>query len=346
MQALSDLFANKSLMLAAAVIALLVGAVFLLLMFRLAFGRRLRMPGSGRGRPPRLGVVDAFDLDRQRQLVIVRRDNVEHLIMIGGPNDLVIESEIIRAEAREGRIRDKEPKEQAQPPAGAVWPPELDAALRPAPGPAPAPPQRKTQPPLTAGVAPRETEPVAVAAGFDAPIAPPSAAPVLRQPVFPLPPRRSPPPFAPPPQRIPSQREPSLGRSDLAQRERAEAGASAQSGFPRASLATPFLRSPPPRPGQDLAAKPAGSANAAEGPSSIPSAAAPPPAASSESTAEAPPEVVQAPAAPEAEPSAPLQAAIAVALAPAKGSATALKQDPLDSIEEEMAKLLGRGPSS
>ncbi|WOJ89318.1 flagellar biosynthetic protein FliO [Methylocapsa polymorpha] len=136
MLALSDkLLENKSLMFVAAAIALLVAAVLLLLMFRLAFGRRLRLPGSSRGRIPRLGIVDAFDLDRQRQLVIVRRDNVEHLIMIGGPNDLVIESEIIRAEAREGRLRDKEPREAAQAPAAVAWPPEPgDAAACAGPG--------------------------------------------------------------------------------------------------------------------------------------------------------------------------------------------------------------------
>ncbi len=115
MQALLDkLFENKSLMFASATIAVFVAVFLLFLTFRLAFGRRLRLPGSGRSRLPRLGIVDAFDLDRQRQLVIIRRDNVEHLIMIGGPNDLVIESEIIRGEAREGRIRDKETKEPLQ----------------------------------------------------------------------------------------------------------------------------------------------------------------------------------------------------------------------------------------
>ncbi|MDB5641931.1 MAG: hypothetical protein JWN07_1248 [Hyphomicrobiales bacterium] len=63
-----------------------------------AFGRGIR-PAANRGaRQPRLGIVDAFDLDRHRQLVIVRRDNVEHLIMIGGPNDLVIEEAIVRAQ--------------------------------------------------------------------------------------------------------------------------------------------------------------------------------------------------------------------------------------------------------
>ncbi len=100
MQALSNLLAeNRALMIGAAAVAFFVAAVLILLVFRLAFGRRLRMPG-GRARQMRLGIVDAFDLDRQRQLVIVRRDNVEHLVMIGGPNDILIELQIIRTEAR------------------------------------------------------------------------------------------------------------------------------------------------------------------------------------------------------------------------------------------------------
>ena len=53
--------------------------------------------GSGRGRQPRLGIVDTFSVDRQRQLMIVRRDNVEHLVLIGGNSDLVIETNIVRA---------------------------------------------------------------------------------------------------------------------------------------------------------------------------------------------------------------------------------------------------------
>ncbi len=105
MQALSNLLVeNRALMIGAAAVAFFVAAVLILLVFRLAFGRRLRMPG-GRARQMRLGIVDAFDLDRQRQLVIVRRDNVEHLVMIGGPNDILIESQIIRTEARS---RDKD----------------------------------------------------------------------------------------------------------------------------------------------------------------------------------------------------------------------------------------------
>jgi hypothetical protein len=54
----------------------------------------------GRARQPRLGIVDVYDLDRQRQLVLLRRDNVEHLLLIGGPNDLVVETNIARLPAR------------------------------------------------------------------------------------------------------------------------------------------------------------------------------------------------------------------------------------------------------
>ncbi|HEV7261015.1 MAG TPA: hypothetical protein VGN82_24760 [Bosea sp. (in: a-proteobacteria)] len=61
---------------------------------------RLKGQGGGRTRQPRLGVVDIHDLDRQRQLVLIRRDNVEHLIMIGGASDVVVETNIVRSGAR------------------------------------------------------------------------------------------------------------------------------------------------------------------------------------------------------------------------------------------------------
>ena len=43
---------------------------------------------------PRLGVVEQASVDGRRRLVLVRRDNVEHLIMTGGPVDVVIENNI------------------------------------------------------------------------------------------------------------------------------------------------------------------------------------------------------------------------------------------------------------
>ena len=52
---------------------------------------------ANRGRMPRLAVIDAAAVDGRRRLVLVRRDNVEHLLMIGGPSDIVVESNIVRA---------------------------------------------------------------------------------------------------------------------------------------------------------------------------------------------------------------------------------------------------------
>src|SRR5690349_17278810 len=68
------------------------------LVLRRLTGGRLAMPTNerGRSRQPRLGIVDVYDLDRQRQLILLRRDNVEHLLLIGGPNDVVIETNIVR----------------------------------------------------------------------------------------------------------------------------------------------------------------------------------------------------------------------------------------------------------
>ncbi len=42
----------------------------------------------------RLDVVDQATVDGRRKLVLIRRDDVEHLIMTGGPVDVVIETGI------------------------------------------------------------------------------------------------------------------------------------------------------------------------------------------------------------------------------------------------------------
>ncbi|MCV0371419.1 hypothetical protein [Filomicrobium sp.] len=43
---------------------------------------------------PRLDVVAQTNLDGRRRLVLIRRDDTEHLIMTGGPVDVVIETGI------------------------------------------------------------------------------------------------------------------------------------------------------------------------------------------------------------------------------------------------------------
>ena len=55
--------------------------------------------GGARNRQPRLAVLDSAIVDARRRLVLIRRDNVEHLILIGGPTDVVVEENIVRAQS-------------------------------------------------------------------------------------------------------------------------------------------------------------------------------------------------------------------------------------------------------
>ncbi|MGV1923750.1 flagellar biosynthetic protein FliO [Agrobacterium tumefaciens] len=156
---------------------------------------------GGRNRQPRLQVLDATAVDARRRLVLVRRDNVEHLVMIGGPTDIVIESGIgaipIVREVREPQEaelkalprQDSEPKRAEPPipresrpalpqqPIAAASPaslpeepvkqpqrPEPPApAARPAPTPAPAAslPPRPSTPPQPVSTPTTAREPVA-----------------------------------------------------------------------------------------------------------------------------------------------------------------------------------------
>ena len=47
-----------------------------------------------RGRDRRVGVVETASVDARRKLILIRRDTVEHLIMTGGPVDVLIETGI------------------------------------------------------------------------------------------------------------------------------------------------------------------------------------------------------------------------------------------------------------
>lgn len=47
-----------------------------------------------RGRNRRISVVEQVPVDARRQLLLIRRDGVEHLLLVGGPQDLLVESGI------------------------------------------------------------------------------------------------------------------------------------------------------------------------------------------------------------------------------------------------------------
>jgi len=83
--------------------AIIGAAVVLVVIVLVIWAIRRRGPitflRGGHGRQPRLAVLDATPVDSRRRLVLVRRDHIEHLILIGGPTDVVIESRIIKSDA-------------------------------------------------------------------------------------------------------------------------------------------------------------------------------------------------------------------------------------------------------
>jgi hypothetical protein len=97
------------------VLALIGAAAYLVRRFA---GRGIGSSNS-RGRMPRLAVIDAAAVDGRRRLVLVRRDNVEHLLMIGGPSDIVVEPNIVRS----GTTRDAAATPRQ--PAGTDLPPRI-----------------------------------------------------------------------------------------------------------------------------------------------------------------------------------------------------------------------------
>src|SRR6476646_9578217 len=76
------------------IVLALIGLTFWLIR---RFGGARVGNGAQRGRQPRLAVIDAAPVDGRRRLVLIRRDNVEHLLMLGGPSDFVVEQNIVRA---------------------------------------------------------------------------------------------------------------------------------------------------------------------------------------------------------------------------------------------------------
>jgi flagellar protein FliO/FliZ len=110
--------------------------------------------GATRGRQPRLAVIDQATVDSRRRLVLVRRDNVEHLLIIGGPSDVVVEQNIVRATTP--------PREGVRPPAADTLPRAVPLGedsmwpLQPEPAPK-AEPAARVEPSLRAE--PRPTRP-------------------------------------------------------------------------------------------------------------------------------------------------------------------------------------------
>lgn len=122
----------------AALILLVVVLLVIKVVRNLTFGTFV---AGGRNRKTRLAVMDATAVDSHRRLVLVRRDDIEHLILIGGPTDVVVERDIRLAAPRRPALTGDSGQQQA----GAAPRPR---APQPAPAPAPAP-ARQAPPPAT-----------------------------------------------------------------------------------------------------------------------------------------------------------------------------------------------------
>lgn len=287
-----------------------------------------------RGRMPRLAVIDAAAVDGRRRLVLVRRDNVEHLLMIGGPTDIVVEPNIVRAAPGRDQLPQRsnaaEPPRLAPMPDTSGWadeaPPRPELLDHPEPQ-MPEPPPRPARPSFADEVrrpapalAERRNEPPL--AGFPPePIAPrPDREPRPE----PIPPRiaRNEPPLMP---RPPRQSEPVKVPPVRAER------AAAPPPPPPVPQAPPV---PPPAPA--AAAPSSAEQNLAEMAQRLEAALRRPAG-----------ETVAPPVAPEPPAPPPRAARSEPPVPPAPPAKPAAEKTSFENLEDEMASLLGRPkPSS
>jgi flagellar protein FliO/FliZ len=221
---------------------LVLGLIGITALILKRFGGGMPTSGGGRNRQPRLSVLDSAVVDSKRKLVLIRRDNSEHLLLIGGPTDVVVETNINRAGPQTPQTRARGIPQQ-----------DLDAlenALLAEPAyeePAPQPAPRTPQPaPRPREAAPRpqlrpqpQPEPI-----DDLPLAPPlrpepQPEPAAFSPPPPLPPR----PVAHPSAAAPAPRS-EADYSDMQAKMEAALRKPATAPAPRA----PEQRTPPPAP--------------------------------------------------------------------------------------------------
>ncbi len=165
--------------LALLIVLILIGILFWII-------RRIGGGGGTGRRGSRLGIVEAAVVDRSRRLVLIRRDAIEHLVMIGGPQDVVVETNITKNEPslsaaasnRGGPDLGMRPGAQAAVSADPI--PSEPTLVRAAPAPQPV---KATGPepisPGPRGPEPRAPEPIAARAVEPAPspaaVVPPAA---------------------------------------------------------------------------------------------------------------------------------------------------------------------------
>jgi flagellar protein FliO/FliZ len=78
----------------AAILFVIALGALMMWAFRTYVSGRASQQGFLQPRDKRLGAIETAAVDARRKLLLVRRDDVEHLVMIGGPVDMLIETGI------------------------------------------------------------------------------------------------------------------------------------------------------------------------------------------------------------------------------------------------------------
>ncbi|UIJ73512.1 flagellar biosynthetic protein FliO [Aurantimonas sp. HBX-1] len=218
-----------------AIVALVVCllAIVVILLARKAFGG---LGGGGfKTRAPRLAVMDVARIDEKRRLVLVRRDEVEHLVLVGGQTDILLEGNILRVPAAARARAESQLDRHPEPEDAAVtrrWdaPSHGEERQAPAPvAPTPAPARQELRHPVQNGAA-AAPEPRAAAA--PSPVATPAPVPAVAS-ARPVTPKRDPAP-------LPEARRPEPEAVRLPPRPPVPPA-------PPRSMATPTLPVPAPR---------------------------------------------------------------------------------------------------
>ncbi|WAP68341.1 flagellar biosynthetic protein FliO [Jiella pelagia] len=92
-------------------VALVAAMVCVLAIVVILLAKRLLANGTALGprvRVQRLQVVDVARVDDKRKLVLVRRDDVEHLVLVGGQTDILVEASISRSPAPPREVRSED----------------------------------------------------------------------------------------------------------------------------------------------------------------------------------------------------------------------------------------------
>ncbi len=71
------------------VLGLLLALSWALKRFNLVAGG---VPLANRNKARRMKIIEILPLDARRRLVLVRRDDMEHLVLLGGTQEIVVES--------------------------------------------------------------------------------------------------------------------------------------------------------------------------------------------------------------------------------------------------------------